>query len=350
MNNIISFISPFIPLVAMIVFVIVVLLGSHRLFITSHPELGNEKLFPRQLLMLGLTFAGILAIALTLPIQESSLNQILALLGLVISGIIAFSSSTIFANLMSGLMLRVTKPFKTGDFIDVGEHFGRVVERGLLDTEIQTESRELVAIPNTFMIAHPITVTNGSGAIVSTTLSLGYDIHHSRVDTMLLDAAEKCGLEDPFVQVLELGNYSITYRVSGLLSDVKSLLTARSNLCRDVLDSVHGSGYEIMSPTFMSQRQLADNFKVIPINVQEKPRESTHTAEDVVFDLAEKAEQIENNKQQLLDTIKGYEEQLESSSDDDKKKIQQSIDDIREQLKTFKKLDIDSDTSKATDT
>ena len=294
--------------------------------------------------MLGLTFAGIIAIALTLPVKESSLNQILALLGLVISGIIAFSSSTIFANLMAGLMLRVTKPFKTGDFIDVGDYFGRVVERGLLDTEIQTENRELVAIPNTFMITHPISVTHGSGAIVSSTLSLGYDIHHSIVDSLLLDAAIECGLEDPFVQVIELGNYSITYKVSGKLADVKSLLTARSNLCRYVLDSVHGAGYEIMSPTFMNQRRLPDELKIIPakVKVKEKPKEPSQSAEDVVFDMAEKAEQIEKNKQQLLDMIQDYKEKLDAASDEDKKGIQKSMDDIREQLKAFKKDDTGS--------
>ena len=342
MTNIIDFITPFFPLFLTSILVVIILWGSHQVLIARNPELGNERLFSRQLFMLGITFAGILAIALTLPINESSLNQILALFGLVISGIIAFSSSTIFANLMSGLMLRVTKPFTTGDFIDVEEYFGRVVQRGLLDTEIQTENRELVAIPNTFMITHPISVTRSSGAIVSANLSLGYDIHHSVVDSLLLDAAQKSGLGDPFVQVIELGNYSITYKVSGVLNDVKSLLTARSNLCRFILDSVHGSGYEIMSPAFMYQRRLTDDLEVIPDKAHYAPKPSKQKAEEVVFDLAEKAEQVEKTKQQLLDTIQKYKEKLETASEEDKKSIQSNIDEMREQLKAFKKLDIES--------
>ncbi len=342
MYNIINLITPFLPLVVTSILVVAILWGSHKFLIARNPELGNERLFSRQLFMLGLTFTGILAIALTLPINESSLNQILALFGLVISGIIAFSSSTIFANLMSGLMLRVTKPFTTGDFIDVEEYFGRVVQRGLLDTEIQTENRELVAIPNTFMISHPISVTHSTGAIVSANLSLGYDIHHSVVDTLLLDAAQKSGLGDPFVQVIELGNYSITYKVSGVLNDVKSLLTARSNLCRYVLDSVHGSGFEIMSPAFMNQRRLADDLKVIPDKARYALKPSKQKAEEVVFDLAEKAEQVEKTKQQLLDTIQKYKEKLETALDEDKKSIQNNIDEMREQLKAFKKLDTES--------
>jgi small-conductance mechanosensitive channel len=343
MNNIINIISPFVPLFVTSIVVGIVLWVSHQIFIARHPDLGNEKLFSRQLIMLGLTFAGILAIALTLPVKESSLNQILALLGLVISGIIAFSSSTIFANLMAGLMLRVTKPFSTGDYIDVKGYFGRIVERGLLDTEIQTENRELVAIPNTVMIMNPISVTHGSGAIVSTTLSLGYDIHHSLVDSLLLDAAKKCGLEDPFVQVLELGDYAVTYKASGKLADIKSLLTARSNLCRYVLDGFHGAGIEIVSPTFMNQRKLADDLKIIPAKVNAKLAESSQTVEEIIFDKADKAQQKESNKQQLLDTYQAYKEKLETASGEDKKIIQKKIDDVRGRLKEIEQLDIEAD-------
>ena len=347
MNTIINFINPFVPLFITSIVVGIVLWGSHQIFIARHPGLGNEKLFSRQLIMLVLTFAGILAIALTLPVEESSMNQILALLGLVISGIIAFSSSTIFANLMAGLMLRVTKPFKTGDYIDVKGYFGRVVERGLLDTEIQTENRELVAIPNTVMILNPISVTYDSGAIVSTTLSLGYDIHHSIVDSLLLDAAQKCGLEDPFVQVLKLGDYAVTYKASGKLVDVKNLLTTRSNLCRYVLDGLHGAEIEIVSPAFMNQRQLADNLKMIPAMVIAKQAENSQTAEEIIFDKADKAEQIETNKQQLLDTYQVNKEKLETASGEDKKIIQKKIDDLRAQLKTFEKLSVEPDESKS---
>ncbi|PKN12560.1 MAG: mechanosensitive ion channel protein MscS [Deltaproteobacteria bacterium HGW-Deltaproteobacteria-4] len=303
LNTVIEFINPFFPLLGTSVIIGVLLWGAHRILIARHPDLGNERLLPRQLVMLGLTLVGVIAIALALPVSVSSRNQIIALIGLVISGTFAFSSGTIFANLMAGLMLRVTKPFRTGDFIKVGEYFGRVVERGLLDTEIQTENRELVALPNTYMITTPISVTRSSGTIVSTTLSLGYDIHHSKVESLLLDAAKECGLEEPFIQILELGNYSITYKVSGMLREIKSLLTARSNLCRCVLDTLHGNRVEIMSPAFMNQRRLPDDLKVIPAATKPVPIESVSVAEEVVFDKAEKAEQLEKEKQQLLDKI-----------------------------------------------
>lgn len=340
LNTIIESITPFLPLFATSIFIGLLLWGGHQILIGRHPELGSERLFPRQLVMLALTLAGVIAIALALPVSESSRNQIIGLIGLVISGIFAFSSSTIFANLMAGIMLRVTKPFRTGDFINIKkEYFGRVVERGLLDTEIQTENRELIALPNTYMITNPISVVRSSGTLISTTLSLGYDIHHLTVESLLLSAAQECGLEEPFVHVLELGNYSITYKVSGMLTDIKSLLTVRSNLCRCVLDVMHKNRIEIMSPAFMNQRRLPDDLKIIPAMAEQEPSEGVSVAEEVAFDKAERAEQIEKEKQQLLDKIQECQRHLEETSGEDKKRIQAIINECREQIITIEKTE-----------
>ena len=303
--------------------------------------------------MLGLFFAAILAVALALPISEGSKNQLIALIGLLISGVFAFSSSTLFANLMAGIMLRITKPFKTGDFISIEKYFGRVVERGLLDTEIQTENRELVALPNTFMIANPVSVTRSSGTIVSTTLSLGYDIHHKKIESVLIDAALQCELEEPFVQIIELGDFSITYKLSGMLTDVKSMLTARSNLSRYVLDNLHGKNIEIVSPTFMNQRPLAESTRIIPIKERSKKTESDTVVEAVMFDKADKAELLEKERKALREKIKEHKVELEEAAKEKKADIQAAIDECKEQLKGLGNLeeeDIEEKTEQDEDT
>ena len=79
---------------------------------------------------------------------DSTRGQIITLMGLVITGVIALSSTSFVANIMAGLMLQVVKSFKPGDFVRVGEYFGRVTERGLFHVEIQTEDRDLTTLPN----------------------------------------------------------------------------------------------------------------------------------------------------------------------------------------------------------
>ncbi len=321
-------VAGFAPLLLVTAVVIGLLWAAHVLIIARHPELGSERLFPRQLLMFGLTLAGLVAIALALPVSDTARAQIIGLLGLLASGVIAFSSSTIFANLMSGIMLRITKPFHTGDFITVGEHFGRVVERGLLDTEIQTENRDLVALPNTVLISHPVTVVRSSGAYVTATLSLGYDVHHEAVEARLLAAAKACGLTDPFVRVLELGNFAITYRISGLLTDTKGLLTARSDLNRQVLDALHGDGIEIVSPSFMNQRGIGDA-KIVPARSAAKPHRraaSTHAADTAVA-------RSDAARERLLDRIQKREHQLEGAHGEERERLQAALDKDQAALK-----------------
>jgi small-conductance mechanosensitive channel len=101
-------------------------------------------------------------------------------------------------------------------------------------------------------VTNPVKVVHSSGTIVSTQLSLGYDQHHTEIEALLVEAAQASGLEEAFVQILELGDFSVTYRVAGFLSDVKQLLSVRSRLQASVLDMLHGAGVETVSPTFMN--------------------------------------------------------------------------------------------------
>jgi small conductance mechanosensitive channel len=333
LNSIVEFITPYLPLLITGFSFGVLLWGTHWILIRRHLDLGSERKITRQLIMMGLTLASIVALALALPVEPSSRNQIIGLIGLVISAIFAFSSGTVFSNIMAGLLLRVTSPFRIGDFIYVREYFGRVTEKGLFDTEIQAENRELIAIPNIYLVSNPISTVRSSGAIVSVSLSLGYDVHHSQVDSLLIKAAEKSGLKEPFVHILELGNYAITYRISGVLSDVKGLLTARSELYRAVLDTLHGNGVEIMSPSFMNQRQLDESERIIPRPTKQQPASTSQAAEEIVFDKAEQAEKFDKEKKDLLENIEQLETTLTDVTDIEKKSIKATIEDNRERLK-----------------
>ena len=137
---------------------------------------------------------------------------------------------------------------------------------------------------------------------------MGYDFGRSRIETALKKAAGEAGLEDPFVHILELGDFSVNYRVSGFLKEVKQLISARSELREKMLDCLHEEGIEIVSPTFMNQRVLPEKRIFIPkdkkIPIFEEKEEAP---EAIIFDKAELAESTEA----LKEKIKGYEKQLD---------------------------------------
>lgn len=285
------------PLIAVIAIASVVLWLTNRIMLKRVKTADGHT--PRILTMLILTAVAIVAVIIALPLEGDTKNNLLTLLGLVLTAVIGLSSTTFVSNAMAGFMLRSVRCFKSGDFIRVGENFGRVTERGLFHTEIQTEDRDLTTLPNLYLISQPVTVVRSSGTIISATVSLGYDHSHGRIEALLLEAAEQAGLSDSFMQVLELGDFSITYRIAGFLDKVKHLITARSVLRRCMLDVLHGNGVEIVSPTFMNQRQLGTDQPVIPDGDLDASRAATTpdplTAdpESMMFDKADRAEQIQ---------------------------------------------------------
>ncbi|WVM92459.1 hypothetical protein ULG90_23530 [Halopseudomonas pachastrellae] len=73
-----------IPLLLTLGLVTLMLALAHFLLIRRNRDLGNERLFSRQLIMLALTLIGLVAVILALPVSEGARNQIIALLGLLI--------------------------------------------------------------------------------------------------------------------------------------------------------------------------------------------------------------------------------------------------------------------------
>jgi small-conductance mechanosensitive channel len=281
------------PSVGTIVAVLLTLVVVRRLLDRSESKISGRH-FQSQVIMILLTGAGLVIVILVIPMSDTMRGQVLGLLGILVSASIALSSTTIIGNAMAGVMMRAVRNFRMGDFIRVGEHFGRVSERGLFHTEIQTEDRELTTLPNIYLVSNPVTTIRKSGTIVSAVVSLGYDLERTRVEGLLLEAAKSSDLEEPFVSVLELGDFAVTYRVAGLLTEVKRLISTRSQLRKRVMDSLHGDGVEIVSPSFRNMRALSPETVFVPrAPGPKKETEPDSVPEDVVFDKAEEAESLE---------------------------------------------------------
>ncbi len=300
---------------SMSVIVLVVLALAVMRWSFDHNRSGApSKGLLRQGMVFLLFFIGSLAFVISLPIEDSTRGQLLSLIGLLVTAAIALSSTTFVGNMMAGLLMRALGSFKIGDFIRSEEHFGRVSEIGLLHTEVQTEDRDLVTLPNLFIVTHPLRVVHSTGTVVSADLSLGYDVAHLDAENALLRAAAAAGLKEPFVQIVKLGDYSVSYRVAGILTEVKQLMTARSRLKASVLDNLHGSGIEIVSPLFQTQRVFPAEKVFIPegagaeaamINGEEI------FPEDHIFDKADKAESLEKLRS-AFDIIEAKIDELEA--------------------------------------
>lgn len=285
------------PLALTLAVTALVLALTHTLFRRHERRRAGRGAVFRHAAMLLVTGLGVVAMVLALPLGDALRGQLLSLLGIAFTAVVAFSSTSFVANAMAGLMLRAVGNFRTGDWISVGNQFGRITERGLFHTEIQTEDRDLATLPNLYLATNPMKVVRESGTIVSAEVSLGYDVDRRQVQSLLAQAARSSELEDPFVHVVLLGDFSVTYRAAGFLAEVKHLLSARSKLRECILDELHGAGIEIVSPHFMNQRQLAEGRRVLPPARPVVAAGTSGEAEEIIFDKAdEKASEEETGQ------------------------------------------------------
>jgi len=295
--DVLSYLKPLVPWIGPIAGIFLATWASFWLIRRTWPDTAHAQV-SRQVGLVVATVVAIIILLLALPFEGDTQGQLISLFGLVLTAVLALASTNFASNAMSGLMLKSVGSFRTGDFIRVDEHFGRVTEKFLLHTEIQTEDRDLVTLPNLYLISHPMRVVRSSGTLVSCDVTLGYDIHRRKITQLLRQAGEQAELEEPFVQITQLGDFSVGYKVSGFLANVDSMVSARTKLNAQVLDTLHESGIEIVSPSFMNQRPAPAEQPVMPTRYQGIGNDDMGQAEKLMFDKAELAARVEKLRMQ----------------------------------------------------
>ena len=148
-----------------------------------------------------------------------------ASLGIDVTGIIALASvltlaislslQNLLTNIIGGFTLLHTKPFGSGDYVEVGGEAGTVSEIGLTYTKLTTPDNKLIYIPNNAVVNADIVNYSDTGTRrVELKISASYDNPTEQVFAALLDTAKVPGvLEDPapFVAVAGFGESAIDY-------------------------------------------------------------------------------------------------------------------------------------------
>ena len=271
-------------------------------FLMNRQAKGNtDSSLIRSIILFLIVLTGIISIILAIPMSPELKKEVTNIIGIVISAVLALSSATFIGNALAGIMLKIVKNFKPGDFVLVEGIYGRVTEMGLFHTEVQTENRDLTTLPNLFLASNPVKVTRSSGTFIFSEVSLGYDVDRHKIEKALIKAATAAGLKDPFVLITSLGDFTIVYKVQGLLENVKTIISSKSKLNAMVVDELHKVGIEIVSPKFVNQRQVNETVFIPKIVKKVDPSKDDNSAkaENKIFDKANEAEGIESRKQYL---------------------------------------------------
>ncbi|MBQ6540043.1 MAG: mechanosensitive ion channel [Oscillospiraceae bacterium] len=153
-----------------------------------------------------------LIVADSLGINTTSFIAMFSVVGLAFS----LAVENVLANVAGGLIIAVTKPFRDGDFVEIGTNKGTVDSISLFYTKLKTVDNKTVHIPNgSVSSSNIVNHSEKDTRMIDLTISASYDDPVQNVRKALLEAAEAVPgiLNDPapFVNVQEYGESSISY-------------------------------------------------------------------------------------------------------------------------------------------
>ena len=86
---------------------------------------------------------------------ETQLKGLLAGSGLV-AIVVGFAGQNLFAGIIGGIAIQINRPYKVGDWLQVGERFAEVMEINWRSTRLCTNDNIYLDIPNNVMVSHEI--------------------------------------------------------------------------------------------------------------------------------------------------------------------------------------------------
>lgn len=221
-------------------------------------EAETAKATRRLVIVLIWVFALVVAYPYIPGSHTAAFQGISVLLGLMVS----LGAAGFVNQVMSGLVVAYSRSVRTGEFVEVGNTQGTVAEVGVLATKLVTPTQQEVTIPNAVLVSSSLTnfsrhADSARGAIISTSLTIGYDTPWRQVEALLLEAARRTTairLEPP-PRVIQrsLDDFYVAYRLIFSIDRPEEQLFVLSDLHGHTQDVFAEQEVQIMSPHFTSQ-------------------------------------------------------------------------------------------------
>src|SRR6266704_1434582 len=149
---------------------------------------------------------------------QAQLNGLLACSG-VVAIIVGFAGQNLFAGIIGGISIQLNRPYKVGDWLQVGERFAEVMEINWRSTRLRTNDAIYLDIPNNEMVGHAIVNLHYPTEVHAMRIRVGveYKNRPNRVKDALFRAASTADgvLAEPKVKVflVDFADFAVIYEI-----------------------------------------------------------------------------------------------------------------------------------------
>jgi small-conductance mechanosensitive channel/CRP-like cAMP-binding protein len=149
---------------------------------------------------------------------EAQLKGLLAGSG-VVAIILGFAGQNLFAGIIGGISIQINRPYKVGDWLQVGERFAEVMEINWRSTRLRTNDAIYLDIPNNEMVSHTIVNLHYPTEVHAMRIRVGVEYKNppNRVKDALFRAASTAEgvLPEPKVRVflVDFADSAVVYEI-----------------------------------------------------------------------------------------------------------------------------------------
>ena len=149
---------------------------------------------------------------------ETQLRGLLATSGAA-AIILAFATQNLLGGVIAGMALQINKPYKVGDWLQVGEHFAEVMEINWRSTRLRTNDAIYLDIPNNEIVRQTIINLHYPQQLHAMRIVVGvdYNVPPNKVKDALLQATLQAQWvekePEPKVFLKDFGDFAIYYEI-----------------------------------------------------------------------------------------------------------------------------------------
>src|SRR5436190_19107994 len=196
---------------------------------------------------------------------EAQLKGLLAGSG-VIAIIVGFAGQNLFAGIIGGISIQINRPYKVGDWLQVGERFAEVTEINWRSTRLRTNDGIYLDIPNNEIVKQTIVNLHYPTQVHAMRIRVGvdYKVPPSRVKDALMRATRNAELvlrdPPPKIFLVDFADHAVVYEIKFYMGNHAAI--------NEVNDAIRTNvWYEL------KRQQISIPYPIRTLHVERRPRD-----------------------------------------------------------------------------
>ena len=198
------------------------------------------------------------------PLLPGSDSGIFKGVSIFVAALFSLGSTASIGNLISGIIITYMRPFQVGDYVQIGDREGTVIEKNAFITRLRDIKENVITVPNNSILSQSTVnyteaVRQAGGTIVHSDFTFTYKVFREQIEPLLLEAAGRCQLlmktPPPFVLVTQLEDFYTRYQINAYTTESQRLFEVYSELHKHILDVFKENNLEPTSSHFVKVNQ-----------------------------------------------------------------------------------------------